>query len=322
MPKTYILIAIMLLVVVAGCIQSSEKQTGYTCPDQTVVDDPSKCPEKTQITATTVTITTTTIQATTSNVVQTDLTSTTQTTETTTSTTTTLQTTNNSLEISVVSEYFQGADYIWYYFVPSIVDYDVPVETNIQVNNSHNTTFHLYVKNPVQSDKLRKAFSFTDFLGGEYEFHSIRSFNQTLNLTGNWSITIDNRMEGSTYTIKWTFINPPERTKILWAAWQRASEGCRYYDNNGTLCGFGDFRECWNESLSLCTGGCCRLTDHRKDKNITWYQKCVSEDEYFKIYGQDVGGFKVTNLDNPYFWQYAPRYKENNCQDPYPYTKY
>lgn len=287
-----------LILLASGCMETAQNTPELTVTT-TLKALETTLPPKTTITSSTVPpapSTTSTLPAT----------STTATTTTTTQTTTT-----TNPDITVTYEYWHGADYIWYYSVPSILDWDENSSIFLEVNNSKNATFHMYVLGPKQSEKCRESSRFTDCLGGEEEYHSIRMFNQTINVTGNYSISIDNKLGGAKYILKWTFKNPSERTRRTWDEWVNEDEGCLYYENNATICDVWNFRDCWRDNLKVCNQSCCKIT--RADKNITWYQKCLSSQEFYDRYNQWPYGYKIYDIPG-YVW-YISKFRDNNCQD-------
>jgi len=214
-------------------------------------------------------------------------------------------------EISIVYQYFQGSGLIWNYRVPAIADPDDYTSINIQVNNSKNTTFHLHILDSAQTEKCWDSPRFTDCIGGIVDYNSIRQFNGTFDISANYSIGIDNKMEGSVYTIKWTFTSPTANMTQVWDHWKNENRGCLYYGNNGTICETWNYRECWRDDLRGCNQSCCKIT--RTDKNITWYQKCVSSEEFHRTYNRWPYGYKILDIpDNIWF---INKFRDNNCQD-------
>jgi len=198
--------------------------------------------------------------------------------------------------------------------MPSIVEYDVPVETNIQVNNTHNSSFNLFILDPPRTQKMRDLGRFKDYIDSYDDHMSVRSFNGTYNMTGNWTLSVYNLNEGATFDITWTFHNPSVRTRQLWDAWNTDYGGCLYYPNNGSTCDLWDYRECWRPNLSVCNESCCRLIDHRSDKNITFYRRCYSADEYKKVYNRWPFDNKMGDLK--YYVWFSTKFRDFNCQQP------
>jgi hypothetical protein len=222
---------------------------------------------------------------------------------------------------TVVYTYWQGSHMLWAYRPPALIEFNETVPVHIEINNTKNVTFYLHIQDDVQSEKCWKSPFYTDCRYGVEDYYSIRTFNQTVNMTGNWSISLDNQVDGSDYTIRWTFEEPSDKTMTLWDAWEKDYGGCLYYKNNGTTCEIWGFRECLREDLGVCNRRCCPLTDHRPDgKNITSYKKCYSSDEYRKMYNAWPYGYNLANIGRYYVWE-PTRYKDNNCAEAFAYSK-
>ncbi len=330
-----LLLASVLLVLISGCInQTPTCNKPYIlvgndcCLDE---NGDSICDRDKQLTSTTrenIAETSTTAQTTfaekASTTAQTPVKTTTKlATASTVKTSTTRLLTSSTLkpagsdDITVVYRYRHGAGYIWSYKVPGILGYDEAALVNIEINNSKNNTFHLHIQDPKQTDRCWESPKFTDCLEGVKDYNSIRTANVTHTMTGNWSIAIANRLDGSSYTVKWTFLNPSADTRNVWNAWNTDHKGCLYYDNNGSTCEINDFRRCYREDLSVCTQKCCKLTDHRKDKNLTEYRRCYSVTEFYMQYNRWPFVYEITNIPEYYIWDTGTRFKDNNCQDPY-----
>ncbi|MFH0862627.1 MAG: hypothetical protein V1875_06305 [Candidatus Altiarchaeota archaeon] len=216
-------------------------------------------------------------------------------------------------DISFFEKYAHGRNYIWSYKVPSFVA-EENARINVHVTNKRNITFHIYIMNETQTTKCWKSPFFTDCRYGVDSSHSITEFDKAYSMNSNWSVSIDNAVEGTEFTINWTIISPSENTSKIWTLWNTKTAGCLYNPQNGSAYDFMQYRGHWTEKIATCGERCCLMTDHRRDKNITWYQKCYSSEDYRKIYNRWPFDVEFPGLPAYYVWE-PIKYKDSNCAD-------
>jgi len=323
--RILVLTCVCLVVIFSGCMQQKQ----IVCPDQTVVDDISKCdqshPEQEQkseeitLTTTNKETTTTTTTTTTTNK---ETTTTIPTTTIKKETTTTIPTTTTTIapevdEVVIRNEDFLTKSYAHVFFVPAVFEESDVLDMDFTVTNNKNSTFHFHLLNDNQTADCKEAKNWFKCINGIIDVHAIRSLYRSFQVKGNWSFTIKNVDEGAEYNITWRVKNPSKKAVNLWSIWNEDLGGCLYYQNNGTICDILDFRKCYRENLGVCKTRCCRLTDYEHG-NRTWYRECMSMTDYEKMYHDKPLNYKFQN--EIYLWLNT-KYFDSTCKDPYRYSK-